>query len=282
MATPTLVSAGQGFPTVHGSWTSNIYPNKQGDSVVVRPAAGNALIAIFLGMKNYDPFNLIHGFSANFGYTQDITSFSTRTPDVTDSKSNTWNTGLSYVLNAGADYTASLGDFSKEDEWNLDAYFPTIDVFYASSVAAGSTVVNVETDYIDGIGGGSGDYLAAGKPIWDGGINFGVLEFSGLTGAVTSSHSTGSYGSGFTHANPAIAGASIGAAGDLIISVGLMPKGNVFSAGSGMTMLASGKLVGSEAHWMVQYCIATGASDYGFSNPLGYEMSVVNYAFTHA
>src|SRR5208337_1391297 len=166
-------------------------------------------------------------------------------------------------------------------KWNLDGYYPSIYIGWALNVAAGSTAVKLNSDYSDGVSGSSGQYLASGKPIFDGGVNFGVFDFSGIA---TSSASDGGSSSTST-ANPAVGGSfTTGTSGDLIVSVGLMKSGNAFSVGSGFTELARGTAVGSEAHWMVQYQVqaASGAINPGFTNPLGYEMLVASVALKHS
>jgi hypothetical protein len=180
--------------------------------------------------------------------------------------------------------------------WNLDGYYPSIYVWVAQNVRAGTYSVNLNSMYQDGID--PPQDLAAGKPIFDGGVNFQVFCFAGaaLSGAVETS-SLKNIGTSTT--DPATAPATLtttAANGDLLLSVGLQKSGNVFSAGTvgeagigsppvagaAMTSISNGKLVGSAAHYMVEYALTgpntAGTYDPNFSNPLGYEMVVASIA----
>lgn len=195
-----------------------------------------------------------------------------------------------------SDYTVvstppPAGDAYPSSAWNLDGFYPSVYIWVAKNVVAGNYNVNLNSMYQDGI-----DYpqdLAAGKPIFDGGVDFQVftVALADTTAPVDDSSI------GITSADPAVSGTPIVAAGstDLLLAVGLQKSGNVFGpgtvtpavaspptpAGAAMTMVASGKLVGSEAHWMVEAAlVSSGTYDPCFSNPLEYEMVVATLALT--
>jgi hypothetical protein len=281
MATPTIQGGSQGFPAYYGQHTRNIIANAQGDPVVVSPSSGDALVAVAIGMKQYNPFDLLHGSTPAFGYLQGINDFSVA-PTITDSNGQTWtfaSSGNGSLINADVD--PSVPTYSSASLWNLDGFYPSVFIAWTLNVAAGSTTVRLNSDYKDGISGTSGAYLASGKPIFDGGVNFSVFDFSGI--ATSSAGDGGS--SAVSTANPAVGGTfTTGSSGDLIISVGIMKSGNAFSVGSGFTELSRGVLVGSEAHYMIQYQVQTsaGAINPGFVNPLGYEMLVASVALKHS
>lgn len=178
-------------------------------------------------------------------------------------------------------------------KWSIDGYYPSVYVWVAQNVVAGSYSVNLNSVYQNGIVPPLD--LAAGKPIFDGGVNFQVIKLSGAA----SSNAVDAFSIGVTSSNPANAPATLvttAANGDAIISIGLMKSGNVFSAGSvgeggvgspplpgaGLTAISSGKLVGSEAHYIVEYGLtaagSAGAYDPNFSNPFEYEMVVGSIA----
>ena len=190
---------------------------------------------------------------------------------------------------AGTAYPAS--------QWNLDGFYPSIYIWVAKNAVAGNYNVNLNSCYDDGI-----DYpqdLAAGKPIFDGGVDFQVFVIAGadLTTPVDDSSV------GLSSAAIAVSAAPLTTTapnGDILLAVGLQKSGNVFSTGTvqpastspviaegaAMSMVSCGKLVGSEAHWMVEYAItaagSAGSFDPYFNNPLEYEMVVATLAIKHA
>jgi hypothetical protein len=110
-----------------------------------------------------------------------------------------------------------------------------------------------------------------GKPVY-GGIDVVLLDFSGIA---TSSATDGTPVAGTSVANPATAGSpgtiTTTSSGDLILAVGLQKDSNEFSAPTGWTVAWSGKLIGSEEHYVIMYQIqaASGAITPGFTNPVG-------------
>jgi hypothetical protein len=175
-------------------------------------------------------------------------------------------------------------------KWSLDGYYPSVYIWVAQNALAGTYAVNLNSVYQDGIIA-PGD-LAAGKPIFDGGVNFQVFKFSGI---LTSGASDGA-AIGTSVAAAAAAPAFTTTQGsELLLSVGLMKSGNAFSLGSVIqagtptadvvSRISNGKLVGSEAHYTIEYAVPAAASattQLSFSNPLGYEMVVGTIALKHS
>ncbi len=227
-------------------------------------------------------------FCANFStYEYDYQNLH-ETGYATREGGNTWTLVANLNL-ADSDYTG-VGS----SKWSLDGYYPSVYIWVAQNVEAGPYNVNLNSCYDNGID--PPQDLAAGKPIFDGGVNFQVFALKGAatSGAVESS----SYGNiGTTTSNPATAPnvlATTAANGDVLITVGLMKSGNVFGVGTvgvsgagsppvpgaAMTRISNGRLVGSEAHYAVEYApvVDLGSFDPNFSNPLGYEMVVASIA----
>jgi hypothetical protein len=222
-------------------------------------------------------------FTAPFTHANYTSAADTGTATRTSS-GNDWVAAGGQINLGGGDYTASLGDFTRQVKWALDGYLPSVFMFYALNVAGGSQTVTVKSCYLDGTTRPT--CLAAGKPIFDGGLDVHILEFSGI---VTASASDGSQGQ-LSAANPAITPSfTTTTAGDMILTAGIMKNNSAFStyapAGTtGTTLLASGKCVGSQAHWGIQMQLQTsaGAITPGFTNPLQYEMAVMALALKHS
>lgn len=119
-------------------------------------------------------------------------------------------------------------------KWNLDGYYPSVYVFVASNVVAGSYKINLNSMYQPGSGAVSNKWSQGAVPIFDGGVQFQVFNFSG---AATSSAIDGTPSISITDTilNPATAPASITTSavdGSLLFSVGLMKNSNAIQAGS--------------------------------------------------
>ena len=84
-----------GFPTQYSSQIKNLMCNQQGDNVYVQPvgandtvsspplAAGDTLVAIAIGLKSFQPFDLLHGDSPEPGFLQGLNDFNAN-PTITD------------------------------------------------------------------------------------------------------------------------------------------------------------------------------------------------------
>ena len=378
----------QGFPAGYASKIENLWSNQNGENATVNANAGDCLVAIAIGLKSGDPFDLLHGSSpyAVFGgggntvslaYTAGINDYNAN-PTISDGSSEvatisnsaetagnvvtltvsasnfavgesvtlagltvaTWLNGhtvtliapvngttltfndptlhgvkvsgadtgtatevggnvwtLAASLNiADSDYTVSSTPPTAPNpfpsaRWNTDGYYPSIYVWVAPNVQAGSYKVNLNSMYQPGITAPA-DYTGGAVPIFDGGVNFQVLCLSGAAAAsVVESFSISTGSPADTITNPATAPAPLTVAnadGDAIITIGLCKNSNAFAVGTTgalvpapLQLISHGKLVGSEAHYAVGYALVTAAgSPYnpGFSNPLGYPMLIASLA----
>src|SRR5208283_4890345 len=122
-------------------------------------------------------------------------------------------------------------------------------VWYASNVTPGTYNVNLNSMYTSA----GAPQWQLGRPIFDGGVNFQVINFAGL---LTSGAADGS-AIAVVSSNPAVPAAFTTTQGsELLLSVGLMKSGNVFGLGSviqagvatadAVSRVSNGKLVGSE------------------------------------
>lgn len=201
------------------------------------------------------------------------------TGTATRTSGNDWVMAAGSVVRGDYDYSGIGSSLV-----SLDGYYPSIYIFYALNVTGGTYRVNVNSCFQGGVT--RPQQLAAGKPIFNGGVNAMVFEVANVVTTAASDGSTG----GMSAANPAIAPSiTTGTSGDMLITAGLMKSGNVFSTNApagttGTQFISQGKCVGSEAHWAVQVQLQTssGAITPGFTNPLGYEMAVVSLALKHS
>ena len=196
---------------------------------------------------------------------------------------------------ADSDYTPSATPPTAPNpypasQWSIDGYYPSVYVWYALNVTAGTYKVSLNSMYSTG-GLTSGEWQY-GRPIFEGGVNFQVYRFSGIA---TSAAADGTSIGTSTAAAAAPAAFTTTQGSELLFAVGLMKSGNVFGVGNVnqggtntadvVTQIGTGKLVGSEAHYMVSFATPASASAttyLSFSNPLGYEMIVANIALKHS
>jgi hypothetical protein len=125
----------------------------------------------------------------------------------------------SYSYNAANQWPSS--------KWNLDGYYPSIYIWVATGALAGTYNINLNSVFQNGII--APQDLAAGRAIFDGGVNFQVFKLQG-TGVPEVSYSIGT-----STANPATAPAAISttaADGSALFSVALQKSGNVFAPGN--------------------------------------------------
>jgi hypothetical protein len=231
--------------------------------------------------------------------TKNATSGPTAQAGATASRTSGNDWTLVANLNiADSDYTPSATPPTAPNpypssRWNTDGYYPSIYIWAAQNVTAGTYNVKLNSMYQPGVTAPQ-DYAAASWPIFDGGVNFQVIVLSGAAASAAVdafSISTGSPAD--TTSNPATAPATLvatAADGDALISIGLSKNSNAFAVGTvgtggvagtgpAMQMISHGKLVGSEAHYIVEYAlVAAGTWNPGFSNPLGYPMLIGSVA----
>lgn len=142
---------------------------------------------------------------------------------------NTWTLAVHVNI---ADSDPTTPSYTTSSQWNLDGYYPSIYIWTAPNVEAGSYKVKLNSMYQAGIDYPT-DYAQGSYPIFDGGVTFQVYSLSGAaTSAVVEASSISSVS---TATNPATAPATLTVAnadGDAIISVGLQKSGNVLAPGS--------------------------------------------------
>ena len=224
-----------------------------------------------------------HAKHASSGPTAQTTAFAART-------------GNDYALQAnlnqfGSDYTVGSTPPVAPNpypsvKWSLDGYLPSIAIWSAVNVTAGTYNVNLNSMFQTG----SAPQWQYGRPIYDGGVNFIVIKFTGMTGA--SADGTGTVSTSSSVANPAVAPAfTTSGTGDLVVAVALQKSANGLGLGTdgsltapGYQRVANGKLVGSEAHYLIEWGIQTAAGAYTpmFANPLGYETLIAAIAIQHS
>ena len=84
MGAPVLQTNSHGFPAQFCSEVYNLYPNQNGDNANVTVAAGDTLVAIAIGLKDFDPFDLLHGSTTAPGYLLGINDYNPN-PIISDS-----------------------------------------------------------------------------------------------------------------------------------------------------------------------------------------------------
>ena len=241
-------------------------------------------------------------FHASSGPTAQTTAFANKT------SGNDWvliaNANLTGIpapgsTGGGSDYTPGATPPTAPNpypasNWSIDGFYPSMYIWAVSNVAAGTYNVKLNSTFNNPASNSdlSAGAQAAGRPIFEGGVTFLVIRFSGVQlASPQDGHSIGT--SAAAKSAPAAFTTTQGS--ELLLAAGLMKSGNVFSIGhvnqggtdtaDAVTLLASGKLVGSEAHYAIEMATpsaANAATYLYFSNPLGYEMLVGNIALLHA
>ena len=118
--------------------------------------------------------------------------------------------------------------------WNLDGYYPSIYVFVAPNVVAGSYRVNLNSMYQPGSGQVTNEWSNGAVPIFEGGVNFQVFN---LSGAAASTPLKRSSPSRWLTPRPTrqLAPSTLtttAANGDALFSVGLMKNSNAIQVGT--------------------------------------------------
>jgi hypothetical protein len=146
-------------------------------------------------------------------------------------------------------------------DWNIDGYYPSLYVWVCASAIGGSYPVNLNSVYQNGITAPLD--LAAGKPVFDGGINFQVIDWTGMTGvAIEDGGSPASFSqTAITAANPAVTAAIVTSGsgspptGDLVIVVGLQKNANGLGLGTDSTLIAYSSSVNAELGSAANYAL---------------------------
>jgi hypothetical protein len=249
------------------SQISNLIPNAQGDNLVMstNPTATDALIAFVIGMRDFDPFA-----NATTGLGQG-TAIADREADpvVTD------NHGGDTFVQRQSLRMVDL-NVSNVATWNLDGYFPSLYMFEVNSAAGGATTINVNSMYTNANDSSDADDWSD-RPIFDGGVDVIALNYA------TSTYASSTAITGAT--DPVVTGALSITSGNLVLALVVMKSGNAIgnvyiekSDGTHkqvLTVLATGKCVGTEAHWVLVGDAAAYADQniLKVDNPLQYELS---------
>jgi hypothetical protein len=146
-------------------------------------------------------------------------------------------------------------------DWSIDGYYPSLYIWVCASANAGSYNVNLNSVYQNGISAPLD--LAAGKPIFDGGINFQVIDWTGMTGATIEIGGSPASDSqvAITAANPAVtapivtSGGGSPPVGDLVIVVGLQKNANGLGLGTDSTMSTYSSSVNAELGTAANYAL---------------------------
>ena len=303
MAIPAVYAAdAQGFPTQYAQKIENMIASQQGDNVVVTAAANDTLVAIAIGLRDAQRFDDFHagyavGTGTAAGYFRAFPDTINANPTISDGH-NTYAL-ITNVNMAESDYTPSATPPTAPNpypssQWSLDGYYPSMYIWTAPVATAGTYTVNLNSCFHDPTSGSdlSAIAQAAGRPIFKGGVTFLVIRFSGvLQSSPQDGHAIGI--SSAAKAAPLPFTTTQGS--ELLLAAGLMKSGNVFSAGKvnqggsdtadAVSLIASGKLVGSEGHYMIEMATPAAGSattKLYFSNPLGYQMLVGTIALKHS
>ena len=304
MPTPAVYAAdAQLFPTQYAYKIENIVSNAQGDNVTLNCNAGDALVAIAIGLRANSRFDDFHtgyaiGTGTAAGYFRALPDSVAADPTISDSKSGVWSSPLAARVQE-SDYTVSTTppvapNPYPSSQWSIDGYYPSMYIWSQLNAQAGALTVNLKSVFNNPASTSdlSAGAQAAGRSIFDGGVTLLVIRFSGvLTAGAADGTSIGLS----TAAKAAPAAFTTTQGSELLLAAGLMKSGNVFGTGKvnqggtdtadAVSMIACGKLVGSEAHYMVEIATpaaANAATKLYFSNPLGYEMLVGNIALKHS
>ena len=283
---------------------SGLYESWLNGPVVLAQATGSAFIVNY---ENYEE-----------GYTNPAEP---ATAKATGAGGNTWVL-LAHLNLALSDYTySSIPPTAPAPwpscNWGIDGYYPSVYVFACfgavlpSAITLTETVsppyvnppitatytytpqlkINVNSCYDNGIDPPAD--LAAGKPIFDGGVNIAAFDFTGMVGAATDGGSTNisdptsTVGSN----NPALGTPIVTTGtGDLVFALGLQKNANGLGQGTDVTLtngystVGSGKLVGTTgAHYVAEWGIQTAAGSWTpqFANPIGYDTIIAAVAIQH-
>jgi hypothetical protein len=274
-ATTLTLSNAAGAAETHAGTAQTI------DSVYTGTITGGAanalagrqfLIAGFVNGGNNGTFTAVQSSATTLVLANASAVNETHAGTAVSGGSSNWVTSIAFK-SIDAKVTAGTA-FTDQSKADMTAEYPAIYVYKKSAGVAAGEIVNAKCAYSGPAVAGSADANnAAGVSIFNGGVNAVALEFSGVTGAATERHQTST-------ANPAVAGATMGANGNLQIAVGYMKNANTFSLPAGWLLAYADKCVGTQDHFVVAYKIVSGADVGQFTNPLGYEMAVASLNLT--
>jgi hypothetical protein len=297
-ASTTTLESGQSILLVNGAQAANVVwvVGSSFTSVATSTVNGNILAyaSITLGGGTLNGRALAVG-GGNGAVT--ISAATAITVPTGGGSVNNWVLAASVIL-ADGDYTGySIPPAPNSQwpsaKWNLDGYYPCIYVWVCASANAGSYAVNLNSVYQDGIVAPLD--LAAGKPVFDGGLNFQVFDIADMSSVTVDGTATA-----ISIANPAVTAPIVTTGADAVVVIGLQKSANGLGLGtdatldgsagsppttqSGYTRVTNGKLVGSEAHYLVEFGVQAAAGSWTpqFANPLGYETILLAVALKHS
>jgi hypothetical protein len=170
-------------------------------------------------------------------------------------------------------------------KWSIDGFYPSVYVWTATAALAGTYNVNLNSVYQNGII--APNDLAAGKPIFDGGVSFQVFKMTGA-GSPEVSFSVGTSTAANATAPAPITTTAVD--GNALFAVALMKSGNAFAAGNtggtpvSLTLTSVAPLqYGAPQYAPQNYggAVYTGTITGGANNAFaGYQFTVAG--FTHA
>lgn len=240
-----------GFPAQFGQHISNAWSSSQGDSVVINPTAGSALVCVVIGLRSYDPFDLLHSTSPALGFLQGLNDFNAL-PTILDNSTDTGSiTAVSITANVVTVTVANnfvAGEIVKISGMNAGASFlngASLTVSTASSTqfTAAFTHANYGTSSAATAWGIVSNVLtvtvvntfAIGTKILLGGFATGSFLNGQIVTALSASGTN--FTATFTHANANATEA--GTAVDADTGTASMTAGNVWTAATGNVGLSN-------------------------------------------
>lgn len=242
--------------------------------------AGRAFaVAGFVTGANNGTFNCVQSTATTLTLANASAVNETHAATATTGGSVSWVSAVAFksidAQTAAVSYSGGA-NFTVESLPDMQMDYPAIYLYHKSVGVQASEKINVKSAYLGPQSGTTQDANgAAGVSLFQGGVNAVAMEFSGTASptAATEHHQ-------LTAANPALSGATAGAAGNVQIAVGYMKNANAFAAANGFTVVYMDKCASTQDHFVVAYKIITGADQANFANPLGYKMGVVTLNLT--
>lgn len=187
-AAGTAAFAPLGTPEQYASKIENLWTNQNDDSVTVNANAGDCLVAIAIGLKSYDPFDLIHGNSTAPGFIQGLNDFNANptisdgaavTPAVVTSATVAKTAFVLSEVNGAANITATAA---------------------AADVSTAATAVQITSNVLTVTA--ANDFLVGEVVVLSAFTGVGNTFLNGQTVTILSSPGPGtSFTAAFTHAN---------------------------------------------------------------------------------
>jgi len=220
--TTVVVLAGATATVFTANAVTAVYTNSAHETGHAQPAGNTWALKAFASIVDSD-YTVAYPFSGPL-------ADGTVTPAVWNGQLGKTSSGGLYAYGSNLYTSLTPSDAYQSAKWNLDGYYPSIYIWTASAVSAGSYKVELNSMFQSGDTQSPFEWSQGSDPVFDGGVNFQVYCISGANATVVESISTTD-----TIANPATAPATLtitAADGGALISVGLMKSNNVFAAGT--------------------------------------------------